>query len=314
MVCNNCKSAIPNDSEFCQYCGTAIKKENRNDAPVVDILNYTDVESNGGFSRYNTKKKSKKKPIILTIVAILSVVFIVAIVAFFAIPEMKYRQACDKLNSGSYSAAIEMFEDLNGYRSSENKILEAKYQQACDKLDGGSYAAAIEMFEDLNGYKKSEEKVLEAKYQYVIEHKNNNDKTTFTYLKELKRQDYKDSAEIYGDLYEWRVTVIAVNSSETDETTNETSISRSSPVYFHIKLTGGEPNSSMRITVKPHYPDGDTDEYTFDDKWTDGETGWYGWYGGLYEYPEYGATGTLQCKFYDEDGNLIGSGSVRISD
>ena len=170
------------------------------------------------------------------------------------------------------------------------------------------------MFEDLNGYRNSENKILEAKYQYVIKHENNNDKTTFTYLKELKRQDYKDSAEIYEDLYEWRVTVIAVNSSEDDETTNKSSISRSSPIYFHIKLTGGEPNGSMRITVKPHYPDGDTGEYTFDDKWTDGETGWYGWYDGLYEYPEYGATGTLQCKFYDEDGNLIGSGSIRISE
>ena len=55
-------------------------------------------------------------------------------------------------------------------------------------------------------------------------------------------------------------------------------------------------------------------EYTFDNKWTDGEIGWYGWYDGLYEYPEYGATGTLQCKFYDENDNLIGVGSVRITD
>lgn len=277
MICNKCKGDIPNDSEFCQYCGTAIEKENRNDAPIVDVLNYTSVKNTAGFSSYDTKKKSKKKPIIITIVAILSAALLGVIVAFFAIPEMKYQQACDKLDGGSYSAAIEMFEDLNGYRNSENKILEAKYQ-------------------------------------YVIKHENNNDKTTFTYLKELKRQDYKDSAEIYEDLYEWRVTVIAVNSSEVDETTNKSSISRSSPIYFHIKLTGGEPNGSMRITVKPHYPDGDTGEYTFDDKWTDGETGWYGWYDGLYEYPEYGATGTLQCKFYDEDGNLIGSGSIRISE
>ena len=238
MICNKCKSDIPNDSEFCQYCGTAIEKENRYDAPIVDVLNYSNVERTAGFSSYNPKIKSKKKTIIITIVAILSTALIFVIVALFAIPEMKY--------------------------------------------------------------------------QYVIRHKNNNDKTTFTYLKELKKHDYKNSAEIYEDLYEWRVTVIAVNSSEEDETTNKTSISRSSPIYFHIKLTGGEPNGSMRITVKPHYPDGETDEYTFNDKWTDGETGWFGWYEGLYEYPEYGATGTLQCKFYDGYGNLIGIGSIRI--
>lgn len=252
MICNKCKSNIPNDSEFCQYCGTAVEKENGNDTPIVDVLNYTRVKKNAGFSAYDTKKKSKKKTIIIAIAAIFAAALIGIIAAFFTIEYL-------------------------GYRSSETQIMEAKYQ-------------------------------------YAIKNKNNSDKITYTYLKELRKQDYKDSAEIYEDLYEWRVTVIAVNSSEDDKITNKASISGCSPIYFHIKLTGGEPNGSVLITTTYRYPNGDIGEYTFDNKWADGETGWYGWDDGLYKYPGYGATGTLQCKFYDEDGNFIGGGSVRISE
>lgn len=193
-------------------------------------------------------------------------------------------------------------------------VPEIKYQNACSMLDDGDYTSAIQKFEELGDYKDSEEKISEAMYSYVSKHKNNYDTTTFDYLKKLKRQDYKDSSRIYENLYAWEITVIAVNSSEDDETTNKSSISKYKAVYFHLKLTGGEPYASTRIHVKATLPNGNTDEYTFDDKWDDGSYVWYGWYDGIYTYPEYGETGTLQCKFYDDAGNLIGIGSVRITD
>lgn len=152
------------------------------------------------------------------------------------------------------------------------------------------------------------------KYNYVLENQNSYNLTTLEYLKDLKKRDYKDSADIYMDLYGWKVTVYAINSSESDETTHKKSISKYSPVYFHFKLTGGEPDAKMRITVKSTLPNGKVEEYTVDDKWESGESGWYGWYDGIYEYPQYSSTGTLQCKFYDEEGNMIGSASVRITD
>ncbi|MBQ7011565.1 MAG: hypothetical protein IJN63_07645 [Clostridia bacterium] len=193
-------------------------------------------------------------------------------------------------------------------------IPEYNYRQACSLLNERSYVVAIEMFENLDGYKDSENKINEAKYGYVLRYNNNDDITTFEYLKQLCKLDYKDSLNIYDRLYEWRIIVTAINSSEENDTNHRDAISRFSPVIFHLKLMGGEPNSSVRITVKSYYPNGATDEYVFDDKWSDGETGWYGWYDGFYEYPENGETGMLQCKFYDEEGNLIGSGSVRITD
>ena len=189
----------------------------------------------------------------------------------------------------------------------------SKYNEACSKLENGFYQEAIEMFEELDGYKKSEDKINEAKYGYVLAHKNNDDRTTYAYLKELKKQDYKDSVNIYDNLYEWKITVIAINSSENDETTYKTSISKYNAVYFHLKLTGGEPGESVRITAKPTFPDGEKGEYVFEDKWSDGDILWYGWSDGLYNNPQYGDTGTLRCNFYDDNGNLIGAGSVKIT-
>ena len=252
-------------------------------------------------------RKIKKFLIISGIVAIIAVLCIA-----FAIPEINYQRANGLLNEEKFDAARLAFEDLGNYRDSKEMINECLYQQACSLLDDGSYDSAISMFNDLDGYKKSQEKIKEAKYNYVLKHKNNDDSKTYSYLKELKNADYKDSANIFKNLYEWKITVIAINSSETDETTNKTSISRYDAVYFHLKLTGGEPGESVRITAKPVFPDGDVGEYIFEEKWGDGDTLWYGWSDGIYEYPEYGDTGTLRCNFYDENGNLIGAGSVSI--
>jgi len=153
--------------------------------------------------------------------------------------------------------------------------------------------------------------IPEYKYQYVMNNMNNNDSRTYEYLSELKKSNYKNSADIYDDLYEWKVTMIAINSSEYDETTDKNSISKYDTVYFHFRLSGGKPNESIRIKVTDIPPNGVADDYFFDEVWEDGDILWYSW---GYNDPEYGSAGTLQCRFYDEDDNLIGVGSVYLTD
>lgn len=52
----------------------------------------------------------------------------------------------------------------------------------------------------------------------------------------------------------------------------------------------------------------------FEDKWSDGDSLWYGWSDSIYNTPKYGDTGTLRCNFYDDEENLIGVGSVTITE
>jgi len=261
------------------------------------------------FQKIKSKKISKNRTVFLTL-GIVSVVAIICI--FFAIPEIRYQRAYKLLNENKFDAACLAFEKLGNYHDSTKMIDECLYQKACSLLDSCSYNSAISLFEDLDGYKKSEDKINEAKYGYVSKHKNNNDRTTFSYLKELKKQDYKDSANIYKNLYEWKITVVAISSSEDNDTVHKSSISKYDAVYIHFNISGGEPDESVRITVKSILPNGEEVEYVFEDKYADGDSLWYGWPDGLYNNPKYGTTGTFRCYFYDDDENLIGASSVKI--
>lgn len=254
------------------------------------------------------KKQRIKKPKHLKITLIITGVVAILAILFFvlAMPEINYQRANNLLNEEKFDAARLAFEDLGNYRDSKEMIDECLYQKACSLLEDDFYDSAISLFEELDGYKKSEDKIDEAKYGYIIDHRNNTNTTTFAYLKSLKNKDYKDCANIYKELYDWKITVLAVNSDKDDDSTNKSSIKKNAPVYFHIDLSGGEPNESIRITVKSTWPNGNTSEYTFDSKWDKWSAGWYGWAEGP------SITGTIRCYFYDEDGNMIGGGSVKI--
>lgn len=89
-------------------------------------------------------------------------------------------------------------------------------------------------------------------------------------------------------------------------------ISRYSPVYFHYEVSGGPPEGSFYLKTVAVYPDGSTYSSQADYLSYDGSTGRWGWSGSIYNNPAYGRTGTLTMKFYDDSGNLIGSGSVTI--
>jgi len=242
------------------------------------------------------------------------------------VDECTYQKACALLEEESYDSAIKLFKDLGSYSNSKDMLDECTYQKACSLISEISidnyYSAknmakeAIDLFEGLNGYKNSDDKINEVKYKVVSNHYfdiyegeilyRNHDTTIFDYLKELKSANYKDSANLYKKLYDWKIEVVAVNSSKDDDTTNPGTIKRNKPIYFHIELSGGEPNASVRISVKDSFPSGNSGDFTFEKKWTDGYTGWYGWPNGL------SSTGILRCYFYDEDGNMIGAGSVKI--
>lgn len=258
------------------------------------------------------KKKRRKKTITAIIISLVIIALLGCGVVFFGIPYFNYQAACDALDNGEYDVAYQAFLDLDGFLDSDEMLTETQYQKACSYQDKKNYTQAIAIFEDISYYKNSEKKITECMYGYVLAHKNNNDRTTYDYLLTLKSAGYKDSATIYKNLYSWKVTVLGWNSDE-DSSSYTSSISKYRAVYCHFKLTGGTPGASTTISISGTYPDGDDIDYTFEYATDDGWSGWYGWSDGLYIYPEYGDTGTIRIYFYDDDGNQIGSGSVKIT-
>lgn len=190
---------------------------------------------------------------------------------------------------------------------------ECTYQKGCSSIKSGNWSSAINTLEPISYYKSSKDKINEAMYGYVGAHKNNDDKTTYSYLQTLKNAGYKDALSIYNSLYSWNVTAI-INSSTTDEKTDKSSISRYNSVYCHYSLHGGPPGESIVVSYTISFPSGSTDDGSSDYKMWDGDTSWVGYEGSIYVSPgQYSPTGTMTFKFYDAAGNYLGMDSVYIS-
>lgn len=269
---------------FCQTCGTELSDDEMFCPKCGSSTSQNkNAEALNNIAAYNAsldttiKQKPKKKKWWKVLLLIIGILAALAVVGYFVIlPEYNYQEACDALKRGSYSYAISCFEDLGDYKDSQDKILESKYRYVEDNLDNSNH-------------------------------------TTFDYLKELKYENYKDSAEIYEDLYEWKIEVFAWNSSENG-TTDNSSISKYKAIYCHFRLKGGIPGGSTRVSYTVKRPNGNNDDRDyFDFDMYDGSEAWWGFPDGLYAYPEYGSAGTVSVLFYDEDNNLIGTDSVRIT-
>ena len=226
--------------------------------------------------------------------------------------ETLYQQGIDLLEQGLYDRVVAVLEKIERYKDCAEIIAEALYRKADHCLENKDYVQAASTFQLITYYKDSRDKVKEAKYAYVLEHLNNDDTITYDYLTSLKKVSYKDCAAIYEELYSWEVTILGWKTSE-ESTVYATEISRFSPVYCHISIRGGAPNTSLAITYTYSLPDGRAYSNTGDEPWDDGSKGHIFWASGIYSNPAQGAIGTLFIYFYDEAGNLIGSGSVRIT-
>lgn len=220
-----------------------------------------------------------------------------------------YKYGRKKFDEKDYENASYYLQKAVGYEDAEDWYLNATYIAACQNFDNKNYVKAVNAFDKCLDYKDSSEKILEAKYAYVCAHKYDPDVDTENYTRQLAKVDYKDSKDIYAQVFRWKLTVTAINDSESSNTDMD-SVSRQSTIYVHTKLEGGEQGESTKIKCVTKWPDGSKRTFTSSDKWYRNNEGtWSFWY----ENPSYGTTGQLSVTFYDDKGNEIGSGSVRIT-
>lgn len=99
-------------------------------------------------------KRNKKIAIIVTPIACTVIVFFVVLYNVI-IPNGKYNDAVALMNAGNYSEASPLFEELNGYKDSDNKLLECEYNDAVSVMNSGNIIEAYEKFIALDGYKDS---------------------------------------------------------------------------------------------------------------------------------------------------------------
>lgn len=224
------------------------------------------------------------------------------------LPEAKYLFAGKLAKESDLEKSAALYKELGDYKDSDSLYKETYYNYGLDLLNKKTWKSAVVIFSNLDGYKESKDKLNAAKYGYVLANKNNNDRTTYGYLQDLEKANYKDSKKIYKSLYAWKVSIV-MNDSETDETTNKTSISRHGKYYGHIKVSGGPPGESVMLKYTLVFPTGKPLYDSWDYPFRRGDTSWcYGYYESS-NPPK----GTFKIRVYNKvTRELLAEGSVKI--
>lgn len=151
------------------------------------------------------------------------------------------------------------------------------------------------------------EKINAAKLGYVKAFQADRTKQVELYLEELMDAGYPGAQEIYDAYYAWHSSIVA-NTSETDYSSDVSTVSRKDTVYFHVTLSGGEPSESVRLYYEVSWPDGYSEIYNLDSEWRAGSkiTARF-----QYSIPLFGKEGKLTFTLYDSNTKeAIGSDSI----
>ena len=150
--------------------------------------------------------------------------------------------------------AYELFETLDTYGESlQNKYIAAiNAAQYCEQKK--EIRNAYEWY--LKGNEK--DKALEILYTYVINNKDNQKQEIYDFIKILLENQYKDSENIYKELYSKNLEIVI---SESKENRNPiTKIEYGKSYYLHFKISGLYPNEEFKINIKSVKIDKDTGE------------------------------------------------------
>lgn len=183
---------------------------------------------------------------------VLGLLLLVMLTSLCGCSSSKYKKAVTYLNDGEYKSALVLFEELaeKDYKESAEMVKETKYQEADTYLNNGKYKYALALFEELaeKDYKNSAEMIKETKYQFVSNKKDEENLTVYEYLTELSEDNYKDSKEIYEELYAWKFDIAFSTSRQSMyhcDTVNAST--KLLPFYYiNLRITGGKPGEDLR--------------------------------------------------------------------
>lgn len=149
------------------------------------------------------QREKRKKYIIFASAFAVIIIAVYMIVLKMIIPNNKYNAAVSLMEKEEYDAALQAFQDMKGYKDTDEKILECEnwitYQNAKKSLESDDYFNAIQGFSSLNDFQDSEKLFEECKPLFYDNVTNeiltaSYETKDYTPLKDalLLIQDYKD--------------------------------------------------------------------------------------------------------------------------
>ena len=130
------------------------------------------------------KKKAKKIAIIATPIVCVCIAFVIVLNAVI-IPNQKYNEAMDLIDSGDYESAYALLEEIG----KNDVIATNKYDRAIDLIDSGDYESAYALLEEIG----DNETIVSNKYDRAVKCIESGEYQAAYIL--LDGLEYKDSAE-----------------------------------------------------------------------------------------------------------------------
>lgn len=201
IKCPECGREISDKATTCPECGYALNSEEleKNSDELKDNEESEINKTSEINEEISTKKEflGRKR---IKIAAIAVGVVLVLIVAFFLTGDFRdYYNAVGLLEDKEYQEARNEFVKLEGYKDSDDKIMECEYQMALSFIESEEYEKAIDMLKNplVNKYKDSQEQKNFCEYQIATKHYNNKEYAyAIEKLTVLAEEDYKDSSDV----------------------------------------------------------------------------------------------------------------------
>ena len=227
------------------------------------------------------------------------------------INEAHYQIGDAALEEKDYEKAADHFATCMNDSDARDKYKESYYQLAEKEFSKKNYWSAAQHYGSTGDYLDAKDKQLKAQFLYLQDKANSGQTVSGTdrsILNDLVAANYSGAEALKKKLFAWKATVYFNNSR--NGTDSRTSMTVYDTWYAHVTLSGGD-GGSVRLHYTIKHPNGQSRQSEWENPWYTGGTGWAST--GYATPTRYAPTGKLTIYIYDDDNNLIGSGSVNIT-
>lgn len=175
--------------------------------------------------------------------------------------QIGYEAAEASYAAGDYDKAISYFQSLGDYEDAAQRVEALTYEAGVGCLQNENYTDAVKYLKSIPDYEDASAKLLEAKYSYCSATKDNPTDTTKSYIRDLQKENYADSASMAKVIFAWKAEMRIWVSLRLGTQTG---------VSFEAKLSGGDGGSTkVKFVV---YVDGQRFEYCDDKLYSAGDS------------------------------------------
>lgn len=147
----------------------------------------------------NVAPHGKDRLWILLVVIVLVLAMGLTAVWFLTVDVRAYMSAIQVYRQGEYAQAAERFSDLSDYRNAEQMYTMSRWNVAEEQFVREEYLEAIAIYETLNGYENSSQRILESYYALGEKAESEDQEQALEYF--ILAQDYADAPEKRSRIY-----------------------------------------------------------------------------------------------------------------